>query len=154
MAAYKNVLVAVDLAADNRIIMERARGIVGSGSDLAVIHVMEPAYFYYGLSPTHQIGVPTTTVGFPDGTEEDMVRRAAGQLDQFADEFGVPSDRRFLQRGHAATHILELASERGVDLIVLGRHGRSGLQLLLGSTANAVLHRATCDVLAVRVSGD
>ena len=39
----------------------------------------------------------------------------------------------------------------GADLIVVGSHGRHGLALLLGSTANGVLHGATCDVLAVRV---
>jgi universal stress protein A len=40
-------------------------------------------------------------------------------------------------------------------LIVIGTHGQKGLQLLLGSTANAVLHGAGCDVLAVRIgAGD
>jgi universal stress protein A len=38
-----------------------------------------------------------------------------------------------------------------VDLVVVGSYGRHGLQLLLGSTANGVLHLAACDVLAVRV---
>jgi universal stress protein A len=48
---------------------------------------------------------------------------------------------------------VRIAKERGVDLIVVGSHGRHGLQLLLGSTANGVLHLAECDVLAVRVRG-
>lgn len=34
-------------------------------------------------------------------------------------------------------------------MIVVGSHGRHGLALLLGSTANDVLHGAPCDVLAV-----
>jgi universal stress protein A len=38
-----------------------------------------------------------------------------------------------------------------MDLVVVGSHGRHGLSLLLGSTANGVLHGAGCDVLAVRV---
>ena len=44
-----------------------------------------------------------------------------------------------------------VADEAGADLIVVGSHGRHGLALLLGSTANGVLHGAMCDVLAVRV---
>ncbi len=37
------------------------------------------------------------------------------------------------------------------DLIIIGTHGQHGIALLLGSTANAVLHGVSCDVLAVRV---
>ena len=48
----------------------------------------------------------------------------------------------------------EWAEEIGADLIVVGSHGRYGLALLMGSTANGVLHGATCDVLAVRVGRD
>ena len=44
-----------------------------------------------------------------------------------------------------------MAKDIGADLIVVGSHGRYGLALLMGSTANGVLHGATCDVLAVRV---
>jgi universal stress protein A len=44
-----------------------------------------------------------------------------------------------------------MAEELDADLIVLGTHGRHGLGLMLGSTANAVLHGAPCDVLAVKV---
>ncbi|MCV6604433.1 MAG: universal stress protein, partial [Porticoccaceae bacterium] len=43
------------------------------------------------------------------------------------------------------------AEENQVDLIVVGSHGRHGLALLLGSTANGVIHGAGCDVLAVRI---
>ena len=43
------------------------------------------------------------------------------------------------------------AEELGADLIVIGSHGRRGLALLVGSTANGVLHGAVTDVLAVRV---
>ena len=50
--------------------------------------------------------------------------------------------------------ILEFAEINQVDLIVIGSHGRHGLALLLGSTANSVLHHAKCDVLAVRLSDE
>ncbi|MBA6354230.1 universal stress protein, partial [Colwellia sp. BRX9-1] len=40
--------------------------------------------------------------------------------------------------------------KENVDLIITGSHGVHGLQLLLGSTCNAILHGAKCDVLAVR----
>ena len=53
--------------------------------------------------------------------------------------------------GRPEVEIHTKAEEIGADLIVVGSHGRYGLALLMGSTANGVLHGATCDVLAVRV---
>jgi universal stress protein A len=50
--------------------------------------------------------------------------------------------------------IVSIAEREQVDLIVLGSHGRHGLALLLGSTANSVLHNASCDVMAVRLRDD
>jgi len=43
------------------------------------------------------------------------------------------------------------ANQVGADLIVMGSHGKAGIRLLLGSTTQAVLHSAKCDVLAVKV---
>jgi universal stress protein A len=45
----------------------------------------------------------------------------------------------------------DLAKAINADLIVAGTHGKQGLDLLEGSTANALLHGAPCDSLSVRV---
>jgi universal stress protein A len=142
MAVYNKVLVALDIAADMDTVMARARA-VAPGAEIAVVHVLEAAYFYYGMEPG--IGM------LPDNFESEMLARAERELEAKADRYGIPRNLRFLERGHAATQILRLAEDRGTDLIVLGSHGRHGWRLLLGSTANAVLHGAKCDVLAVRV---
>ena len=52
--------------------------------------------------------------------------------------------------GSAIHEIVRIADEVKADLIVTGSHGRSGMSVLLGSTAEGVVHRATCDVLVVR----
>lgn len=53
--------------------------------------------------------------------------------------------------GHAAQSILQHAQENGVDLIVIGHSGHSGVWgTLLGSTTARVVDQATCDVLVVR----
>ena len=54
----------------------------------------------------------------------------------------------------ATVNQINKLEEAGADIIVVGSHGRHGLALLLGSTANGVLHGASCDVLAVRVGHD
>ena len=53
--------------------------------------------------------------------------------------------------GHPADTIVRIAQERGADLIVMGTHGRTGLQhVLLGSVAEKVVRLAPCPVLTVR----
>jgi nucleotide-binding universal stress UspA family protein len=55
--------------------------------------------------------------------------------------------------GYASTEILRLARERGIDLIVMGSHGLTGLaHVLFGSTADRVVRKAPCSVLTVRTS--
>jgi len=57
------------------------------------------------------------------------------------------------REGYAATAIIDEASERGVDLIVIGTHGLSGLKhLLLGSIAERVVQKAPCPVLTVKAN--
>jgi len=66
---------------------------------------------------------------------------------------GVPNleyAHRLLE-GDPASEIVKLAKAEHADLIVLGTHGRTGIErLLLGSTAEQVLRRAPCPVLAVK----
>ena len=65
-------------------------------------------------------------------------------LESFAGRYPqLSSDHRHLTYGQPRQEIHRLAEEQGCDLIVVGSHGRHGLALLLGSTAN--------DVLAVRL---
>ena len=56
--------------------------------------------------------------------------------------------------GNPAAEIVAYADESNCDLIVLGSHATHGVNLLLGSVANTVLHKANCDVLTIRVCDD
>jgi Universal stress protein UspA and related nucleotide-binding proteins len=76
---------------------------------------------------------------------------AKKNLTKLGEKLVVTEDRRWLEMGSPKTEIVRVANENKVDLIIVGSHGRHGLALLLGSTANGVLHHATCDVLAVRL---
>ncbi|MBW2240992.1 MAG: universal stress protein [Deltaproteobacteria bacterium] len=60
--------------------------------------------------------------------------------------------RPVVREGYPATVIEEEAASEGVDLIVLGTHGLSGLKhLLLGSIAERVVQKAPCPVLTVKL---
>jgi nucleotide-binding universal stress UspA family protein len=78
------------------------------------------------------------------GLEDDLRAFARTRVDP-----SVAAEVRVVQ-GAAANEILGVASEMAASLIVLGTHGRSGFErLMLGSTAEKVLRKATCPVLTV-----
>jgi universal stress protein A len=142
MSAYQKILVAIDLSDDSTPVVLRARAIAhASGAQLDLIHVIEPLSFAYGGD------IPMDF----SGIQEEIQQQATQQMRRFADNNKIGEDHQHIVVGKPELEIHAKAKELGTDLIVLGSHGRHGLALLMGSTANGVLHGATCDVLAVRV---
>ena len=78
-------------------------------------------------------------------------QQAKQQLSALGLRHKIPAEQQHIVLGRPETEIHNVAEELDADVIVIGSHGRHGLALLLGSTANSVLHGAKCDVLAVRV---
>lgn len=104
----------------------------------------------------HALTLPTPVPGYvlADGTEFGQELRAAAQarLDQAADELvaGDTPVETDLRLGIPSQAILAAAGEWKPDLLVIGTRGLTGLaHLLLGSTAERVVQRATCPVLAI-----
>lgn len=64
---------------------------------------------------------------------------------------GKPSEAKFVvNEGAALDGILETISNQGIDLVVMGTHGHTGIgRLMLGSVAEGVIHRAPCPVLVI-----
>jgi universal stress protein A len=85
------------------------------------------------------------------GIQDEIHQQATQQLHRFAESNGIDEQHQHIVLGRPEVEIHATAEELGADLIVVGSHGRYGLALLMGSTANGVLHGASCDVLAVRV---
>jgi nucleotide-binding universal stress UspA family protein len=60
---------------------------------------------------------------------------------------------RYAQQGDPADAILDVAEERGADLIIVGNRGTAGAKrFLLGSVPNRVSHHAPCAVLIIRTA--
>jgi nucleotide-binding universal stress UspA family protein len=79
-------------------------------------------------------------------------QEAKNLLSAFRERAGAsPAALEFLEIGKPATKIVEGAKSWPADLIVIGSHGRGGLErLLLGSVAESVVRHASCPVLVVR----
>ena len=142
MSAYRRILLAIDLTEESRQVAASAIAIANAfDAELHVVHVIEPLSLAYG----GDIPMDLSSV------QEQIHEQAKSHLAEFANELGVPADRQYLIFGRPESEIHRVAENNAMDLIIVGSHGRHGLALLLGSTANGVLHGASCDVLAVRV---
>jgi len=74
------------------------------------------------------------------------------RVDNFLTQEGISTEGRVLS-GRPAEAIVEVANAKGVDLIVMGSHGRTGLdRVLLGSVSDRVIGYAECAVLVVKAA--
>jgi nucleotide-binding universal stress UspA family protein len=115
------------------------------GAELFVEHVVQPLTVTY---PNY---------GFPESTAYDLYGSLATDAEQRLKELVQTRSWNGLQpewvvqKGLAADSILGFAETQGANLIVMGTHGRRGLdRLAMGSVAERVLRKAQCPVLVVR----
>jgi universal stress protein A len=142
MRDYTHILVAVDLSPEGAQVLHRARDLAQRyDCPLSLIHVIEPL-------PVDAAGEALLP---PMSIESELHENAERKLRELANQASIEHSRRHVVMGYTKREIIGFAESNNVDLIVVGSHGRHGLALLLGSTANAVLHGAPCDVLAVRI---
>ncbi|MBA6233855.1 MULTISPECIES: universal stress protein [unclassified Colwellia] len=148
---YKHILFATELTEDKSLVEAKVMALQKlTQAKLSVIHVIEPipsAYYggVYGVIPDIN---PIDNMSTTNALEE----RAKHALKPLTKRLNIQEQDLHIPIGHTSGEILSFAKKENVDLIITGSHGVHGLQLLLGSTANAVLHGANCDVLAVRHS--
>lgn len=143
MTGYKKIMVAVDLSPEAKPVIERARELGEHyGAELTLIHVVDPIITTgdYELRPE-----------LPLELEQTLVQRAEGYLEALARDMGIGDAEKIVPTGSVKHEIMTYAKQHGCELIVIGTHGRHGVAVLLGSTANAILHGTLCDVMCVRV---
>ncbi|MEX0730416.1 MAG: universal stress protein [Aquisalimonadaceae bacterium] len=143
MTTYQKILLCVDFSEDAHQVAMRARDLADRyNAELRLIHVVE----HVPVDAASEFMAPPQVEMY-----DELLASAEQQLHRMAERLGVSRDHCCVATGYTKQEIISHADDVGSDLIVVGSHGRHGLALLLGSTANALLHGAACDVLAVRV---
>ena len=137
---YKHILFATDLTEDTQYLISKVINVCAlTNAKLSIIHAVEPlpgySYAYLGI----------------EDIEGQLVNESKQSMEKLVTRLNIPISGQYIEIGPAKNKILKTAEEIGADLIICGSHGRHGLSLLLGSTANAILHGAKCDVLTVRL---
>ncbi|MAQ15296.1 MAG: universal stress protein UspA [Sandaracinus sp.] len=147
MKLPKRILIATDLS-------ETSREAVVTGAALAKVFAAD-AMLVSVLDPMPYVaavdleGSSDVWRDFLDDAEANLRKQLEelrdGQLD------GCGCDVAVLRDSSAARALCEFAADRGVDLIVVGSHGRTGAKrLLLGSVAEKVVRLSPCPVFVVR----
>ncbi len=142
MLALERILVPLDFSAASAAALRRALDLTErTGAEIHVLHA-----------------VPGPNVSFDDLPEPDRAfyrevwRRAEGDLDAFLQRVpaGSVALKRVLTAGLASRTILDYATHEGMDLVVMGTHGRRGIKrVMLGSVTEEVLQRSDLPVLVV-----
>ena len=142
MSIYNHILVPVDISVESSPLVAKAKAVAEpNGAKISLLHVVEPILYF---APVGAVEISSL--------EKQSLNASQRQMADLGREFGIPAEDCHTLEGSPKTTIHGFADNNDVDLILIGSHGRHGVSLLLGSTTNAVLHGAKCDVLAVRAN--
>jgi nucleotide-binding universal stress UspA family protein len=147
MIVLKKVLVATDFGPAAESALRYALALArGAGAELHVLHVVEnvlaramDGYGYAAISPEVQLDI------------EDAGRKRTNALLSDEDRREMQAKAATVTSNSPATEIVDYARKNGIDLIVMGTHGRGAIaHLFMGSVAERVVRTAPCPVLTVR----
>lgn len=101
---------------------------------------------------SHSIGLSSTRdKHLITPVKDTVLKNVRQEMIELGRRYGIPENRTLVAVDSAKFMILDEAERLGVDLIVIGSHGKHGTRSILGSTANAVIHGATCDIHLMRL---
>lgn len=147
MTLYSRILVPTDGSAEGK----RA---VAHALDVAAVHDAD-VHALYVVDTASYAGMPmeSSWEGIGDLLRSDA-REAIARVERLADEVDVGVETAVVD-GSPSREIIRYAEGNDCDLIVMGTHGRGGIdRLLLGSVAEKVVRAASVPVVTVRLDGD
>lgn len=148
MTNIKNILFPTDFSENSDYAFGYALDLARKyGAKLHIVHVIHELIDVTGFY------VPHISI---DKLQEDMIKSAEEMMKKFCREkIGDFKDYETTSIiGLPHIEILRIAEEKGVSMIVMGTHGRTGIdRVLFGSTAEKVVKKASCPVLTVRHPG-
>jgi nucleotide-binding universal stress UspA family protein len=146
MTRITRILVPTDFSATADAALDYASVLAERfGASIELLHVLDDPFVADGMAAEAYISEsPVLRSAMLRDARERLRHRASARE-------GIPRIETEVLFGHGARTIAEYAAERGIDLIVMGTHGRTGFaHLLLGSVAERLVRTSPCPVLTVR----
>lgn len=144
MAQIKRILCAIDFSEASPLVAAYTKLLAqGLDAEVLVLYVAPSLSQYVGFH------VPPSSI---ETFVKDIVQGADATMEKFLDEnFAGVRVQGEVATGYAAEEILNHAKDQKVDMIIMGTHGRKGIdRILFGSVAEKVVKAAICPVMTVR----
>ncbi|MFB6136587.1 MAG: universal stress protein [Halobacteriaceae archaeon] len=147
MGLYERILVPTDGSAGTRRAVEHAVDLAAAhGATIHAVYVVNTASFA-------SLSMEASWEGVSEMLQHEG-EAALDEVEEAAEGRGVPVERVILE-GTPSREIVAYADREGCDLVVMGTHGRGGIdRLLLGSVAERIVRTSDVPVLTVRVGED
>ena len=146
MKPFEKILTAIDFSENSDYAFEYALTLAKQfQAELTIMHVINEPVDLRGFYVPH-ISFEQLEKEIEDGAEKMMAKFCQTKMGDFT---GYSTQ---VVAGIPYEEVLRKAEEIGASLIVLGTHGRTGIDhLIFGSTAERVVRSATCPVLTIRM---
>jgi len=144
---FKKVLYPIDFSEYTEEITSYAVSIAKKyDSELHLLHVI-PNLNYF--TPYESFLTPENLVAIERNIEKEIEK----DFDKVVKKIDIPT-KRIIRTGVTFVEIIDYIKEEGIDLVVMGTHGRSGIEhILIGSVAEKVVRKSPCPVLTIRPKG-
>ncbi len=141
--SLKNILFATDFSEASQAALPYAAAIARRyDSQLHIAHIVSPASYIIPSQP----GDPITV----DSIHEAALADVRERMQTLASHLETIPHHTYVREGEVWESLSDIILAHGIDLLVVGTHGRTGVQkLLLGSKAEEILRLAPCPVLTV-----
>ena len=141
----KKTLVAIEL--DNfsaNVVLSRVAAVRQEDDTVDVVHVVDPSGITYTADPT-------MTGKMYKQSYENALEKARIRLEELCKPHGITPENCHIRYGRISREIHELLYEKKYDELVIGSHGWSGWQRVLGSKAASIIHGATVDTWVLKI---
>lgn len=146
MKPFDKILIAIDFSENSELAFDYAMTMATQfNSQLTIMHVINEPVDLRGFYVPH--------ISF-EQLEKEIEESAAKMMETFCStKLGSFSNfQKIIVSGIPYEEITRKADEIGASLIILGTHGRTGLDhILFGSTAERVVRSAVCPVMTIRL---